>query len=476
MFPQNSERVQRQKKTPITVIMSNPPYSVGQKSADDNAQNLEYPKLDNRISEIYQAIAPGTGKRALYDAYIKAFRWSTDRLDKTSGIICFVSNGSWLEGIATAGFRLSIEKEFTSIYVFNLRGNCRTSGELRQREAGNVFGLGSRTPISITLLVKKQENQSNRASIYYYNIGDYHTRERKLDIIKKFRTTTNIPWIALMPNKYGDWINLRNNSFQDYIALGEKNNKETNSELTFFKGVFSFGLLTARDSWLWNYNKIELENNVKKTIKFYTQELDRFNEAKKDNPNIQAKNFITIDTKKISWDNRRLIGGIDGNKNIIFNGIKLRTGLYRPFCKQHIYFSLQVSHSLYLQKDYFPTQDSYNLIICTSVPGSTSDFSALISNKIVEYSMGQCFPLYYYEENNTKQKNLFDTESNDDYIRHDAISDFILERCRKQYGKNVTKEDIFYFVYGFLHSPQYRETFAADLKKMLPRLPLPSML
>lgn len=157
MFPQNSKRVQRQKKAPLKIIMGNPPYSVGQKSANDNAQNQKYTKLDARIATTYAANTDATNKNSLYDSYIKAFRWSTDRLGKDGGIICFVSNGAWLDGNSADGFRKSLEEEFTSIYVFNLRGNQRTSGELSRKEGGKIFGSGSRTPIAITLLVKNPE-------------------------------------------------------------------------------------------------------------------------------------------------------------------------------------------------------------------------------------------------------------------------------------------------------------------------------
>jgi predicted helicase len=474
MFHKNSERVEKQQKAPLRIIMGNPPYSVGQKSADDNSQNQVYNKLDNRISQTYQAIASGTGKRALYDAYIKAFRWSTDRLDKTGGIICFVSNSSWLDGIATAGFRLCLEKEFTSIYVFNLRGNQRTSGELSRKEGGKIFGSGSRTPIAITLLVKNPDVKTDKATIHYIDIGDYLNREEKLKIVSAYKSFDNekLPIKTILPNEHGDWLSMRNDGFENFIPLGSKDKQSTPNSNTFFKPLFSSGILTARDSWVWNFNSNNLKQNVKNTIEFYSEELLKFQEAKKTNPNLIAKNFISYNAKKISWDNRRLIGGIDTNKKIDFDDSNLRVALYRPFCKQSIYFSLQLSHSLYLQKNYFPTSNSFNLVICTSVQGSTTDFSVLITNQVVEYAMGQCFPLYYYEENTSIQKGMFDEDNKNDYIRRDAISDFILEQAKKLYGKNVVKEDIFYYVYGFLHNKEYRETFANDLKKMLPRLPL----
>jgi predicted helicase len=479
MFPQNSQRVEKQRNAPLRVIFGNPPYSVGQKSANDNAQNQSYPKLDNRISETYQAISSGTGKRALYDAYIKAFRWSSDKLDENGGIISFISNGAWLEGIATTGFRLSLEKEFTSIYVFNLRGNQRTSGELSRKEGGKIFGSGSRTPIAITLLVKNPAVKTELATIYYHDIGDYLSQTEKLNMIREFKSVGNelMDWKVLTPNEHGDWINERNNSFSFFIPLGEKDNKENQN--SYFRPIYSSGILTARDNWVWNFGINSLKNNLTTTIEFYNSELIRFNESKRNNPDLVARSFITYDSTKISWDNRRLIGGIENNKKIEYDHDNIRNGFYRPFCKQKIYFSLQVSHSLYLQKNYFPKSDSSNFAICTSVQGSTTPFYSIITNNIVEYSMGQCFPLYYYEENKEIQKGLFETDdtsagsASGKYIRRDGVSDFILDKAKQQYNAtNITKEDIFYYVYGFLHSPEYREMFANDLKKMLPRLPL----
>ena len=183
MFPQNSERVAKQKKTTLKIIIGNPPYSVGQKSANDNAQNQKYEKLDSRVELTYARDSKAASVKALYDSYIKAFRWSGDRLDKSGGIICFVSNGAWLDGNGMDGFRKSLEKEFTSIYVFNLRGNQRTSGELSRKEGGKIFGSGSRTPIAITLLVKNPKSKNIKANIRYHDIGDYLNREEKLNII-----------------------------------------------------------------------------------------------------------------------------------------------------------------------------------------------------------------------------------------------------------------------------------------------------
>ena len=473
MFPQNSDRVARQKKAPLRVIIGNPPYSVGQKSADDNAQNQTYPKLDNRIADTYQALASGTGKRALYDAYIKAFRWSTDRLDKEGGIICFISNGSWLDGISTAGFRLSIEKEFTSIYVINLRGAIRgKSGVTAKQEGQNVFDI--MTGVAITLLVKNPNAKTVKASIYYHDIGDFLSRNEKFKLLTNFKTfeSDNLSFNRIQPNEHGDWLSIRNSVFEALTPIGikDKNSNQTNS---FFNPLFSYGLISARDKWVWNFSAQKIEKNITTTIEFYSTELRRFQDEKKKNPSLMAKNFINYDASKISWDNRRLIGGVDGNKEIIYDSNNIRIGMYRPFCKQHVYFSLQLCHSLYLQKSYFPTSKTSNVVICFS-PSNSDGLSILISDQIVEYHFNgdtQCFPLYYYEERPKNSPSLFDSVCDSDYIRKDGVTDFILERAKKIYGKNVVKEDIFYYVYGILHSPDYRTNFADDLKKMLPHIP-----
>jgi predicted helicase len=300
IFPQNSERVLRQKNTPLRIIFGNPPYSVGQKSANDNAQNQPYPKLDNRIALTYAASSDATNKNSLYDTYIKAFRWSTDRLDpENGGIICFISNGSWIDGNAQAGFRSHLEKEFSSIHVFNLRGNCRTSGELRQKEAGNVFGLGSRTPISITLLVKNPKQKTEKAIIHYYDIGDYHSREKKLEIIREFSTVSKINWNTLSPNDHSDWINFRNDVFNTYIPIGDK---EANSTNTYFSSKYSRGVATARDHFCWNFSEELLVKNIKKIINFYNDQCKEYHIAKEKNKKIKLDNFLSYDSTKITWN------------------------------------------------------------------------------------------------------------------------------------------------------------------------------
>lgn len=474
MFPQNSERVQAQQNAPLRIIIGNPPYSIGQKSANDNAQNQAYPKLDRRIAETYAKLSNATNMTALYDAYIKAFRWSTDRLDKTGGIICFVSNGAWLDVNSADGFRKSLEKEFTSIYVFNLRGNQRTSGELSRKEGGKIFGSGSRTPIAITLLVKNPDVKTEKATIHYHDIGDYLDRDEKLKIITKFKSFDNdkLTLKVLQPNEQGDWLSMRNDAFKDLIPLGDKENK--GNKETFFIPFYSNGVKTNRDAWVYNFNLQQVISNMTLTIELYNEGLKSFKEKSIGIKNPKADDFIDFSKKMITWT-REIKWDIEKNKAYSFEPSCLTKALYRPFVKQNLYFNNGWNNMQYQIPKLFPQNNSKNILICLPAPGGTKPFSTTISNIIPDIHLNgdnQCFPLYYYEENTNKQKGLFDENSKEDFIRRDAISDFILDRAKKQYGKNVTKEDIFYYVYGFLHSPIYKETFANDLKKMLPRLPL----
>lgn len=474
MFPQNSKRVQRQQKAPLRIIFGNPPYSIGQKSANDNAANQSYPKLDGDIAKTYAKLSSAGLNKSLYDAYIKAFRWSTDRLDKTGGIIAFVSNGAWLDSNSTDGFRKSIEKEFTSIYVFNLRGNQRTSGELSRKEGGKIFGSGSRTPIAITLLVKNPDVKTDKATIYYHDIGEYLTREEKLNIVSGFKSFANpqLPLKRIEPNKEGDWLSFRNDAFDNFTPLEPEKKFDLRSNSFFI--TCSLGIGTNRDAWSYNSSVNELKANINRSIDFYNEQRISYKNKLLLNPTLKVDEFLEYDSSRLNWTDS-VKKDLTKNVAYTFKGDLISVGLYRPYFKQRLYFAKELVHRTYQQLKLFPTPNHKNLVISACGTGISKEFSLLITDAIPDLQLlanGQCFPLYYYEENTSMQKGLFDEDNKQDFIRRDAISDFILERAKKIYGKNVTKEDIFYYVYGFLHSASYRETFANDLKKMLPRLPL----
>lgn len=475
MFPQNSERVVKQKKAPVRVIIGNPPYSIGQRSANDNAQNQSYPKLGKRISETYVKESSAGLNKSSYDTYKKAFRWSTDRLDPVNGgIICFVSNGAWIDGNSDDGFRKCLEKEFSSIYVFNLRGNQRTSGELSRKEGGKIFGSGSRTPIAITLLVKKPKQMGQKATIYYHDIGDYRSREEKLNIVKEFNSVENpnMKWNKLSPNEHGDWISQRNDMFDTYIPIEPEIKFDLKSQ-SFFN-TYAIGISTNRDAWVYNFSQKTIESNMARMIEFYNRQKDAYKSSKQRQPNLKVEDFIDADPIKIRWT-RSLRKDVEKSIIHIFSKKEFASSLYRPFCKEHLYFDKPFIESPGLSSKFFPDKNKENLIIVITGIGASKDFAVLISDRITNIDTiekAQCFPLYYYEEHQKQNPSLFDVTAKNEYIRRDGISDFILNQAHKNYGKQVSKEDIFYYVYGFLHSPLYKKTFTSDLKKRLPRLPL----
>lgn len=322
----------------------------------------------------------------------------------------------------------------------------------------------------------------SKAKIYYYDIGDYLSREEKLKIIKDFKTVNNIPFKVLKPNEHGDWINKRNDSFSSYIPLAPE--KKFNLKTQSFFNLNVIGISTNRDAWVYNFSKNALDNNMSRMIDFYNEQTEDFIKKRQLKQDIKVEEFIDSNPLKISWT-RALRK--DTDKNIIhsFKEDEKRIGVYRPFTKQNLYFDKPFIESPGLNSILFPDMNTENLSICITGSGASKEFSVLITDGfsgIDTVEKNQNFPLYYYEENKNTQRSLFDDIStgsiSDNYIRRDGISDFILERAKKQYGSpstgsgSISKEDIFYYVYGFLHSKEYRETFENDLKKMLPRLPL----
>ena len=478
LFPENSERLKKQKNAPVRVIIGNPPYSVGQKSANDNAQNISYPNLDNRISMTYVAQSITTMNKSMYDSYIKAFRWASDRLsqNKDGGIVAFITNGSWLEGNTTAGFRKCVEREFSKIYVLNLRGNQRTSGETSRREGGKIFGSGSRAPISITFLVKKPKDNNEKAKIYYHDIGDYLSREEKLRMTKSFHSIENpsLAWTILTPNQEGDWISMRSDTFKHGIIIASEKKYDLRAQ-TFFS-LNTNGVVTNRDSWVYNFGKDEVRSNMRRMINFYNEEVTHFNYlTQKKVESLNIEDVVSKDETKIKWVQNLLRDANNGVKHN-YDDSSIRECTYRPFTKEHLYFNKSFNWSRYLLPSLYPNADTNNMEICVSGVGHQKPFSVFIANSIIDLQLldkVQCFPLYWFEENKNRQKTLFDEETGEDYIRRDGITDWILKEVRSRYGtREITKEMIFYYVYGLLHSEDYRNRFTADLKKSLPRIPI----
>lgn len=468
-FPTNSRRVIEQKKRRITVIVGNPPYSAKQKNANDNAQNEYYPRLAQAISDTYAKESNANNKNSLHDSYIKAIRWASNRLNKQSGgVIGFITNSGWLDGNAQDGMRKCLEHEFSSIYVFNLRGAIRgRSKDAAKKEGQNIFDI--MTGVAITILVKKPKASDEAARICYHDIGDYLSREEKLRIIRNMGDISNplMQWVSITPNEHGDWLNKRSEQFKLFTPLGDKDDKK--NKKTFFVPYYSNGLKTQRDPWCYNSSLSVVEKSAKEQIDFYNEQREKL--AKKEIADVDYS------THKISWT-AAVLSDIQKNKPYNIQDCQFRESVYRPFFKQYLLYYRALNERMYQIPKLFPTPSHRNLVICVSGLGGTKENSAYISDCIVDLNCldagTQCFPLYWYDDSTADIADLFSAPQSDAdrYVRRDGVTDWILSTARKQYGSRVTKEDIFYYVYGILHAPDYRTTFAADLKKSLPRLPL----
>jgi len=401
LMPDNSNRRTKQKALDIRVIFGNPPYSVGQGSANDNAANVTYKKLDGRIRGTYAARSSATNKNSLYDSYIRAIRWASDRIgDK--GVVAYVSNAGWLDANTTDGLRMCLAGEFASIHVFHLRGNARTSGETRRKEKDNVFGMGTRTPVAIALLVKNPD-AATHGQIHVHDIGDYLTREEKLAKIALFGSIGGIAkagkWQSIIPDEHGDWLGQRDKAFEAFMPMGDKDDK-TNAALF---ANYSSGVKSQRDAWCFNPDREGLARNMRAMIDFYNSELARFNAA---HPNADRKgrdaavgNFIDTDATKISWSDG-LKAEISRNKPHAFDDSCIAPSLYRPFTRQWLYYSATFNERRYQMPRIFPSAAVDNRVIQIAGVGEQRGFSVVMSSVVPDLhtiQTGQCFPEYLYE-------------------------------------------------------------------------------
>ncbi len=492
----NNERAKAEKDSAITVIVMNPPYSAGQNSANDNNQNLAYPRLDERIAATYAVHSTGTSKTKLYDSYFRALRWASDRIGER-GVIAFVSNSSFVDGNSTDGVRLSLQEEFSQIFIYDLKGNARTSGERRRREGGNVFEAGSRTGVAITVLVK-DPTHSGTAEIFYAEAEDYATRQEKLDQIRAYRSIEGISGVDgfrhITPNDHGDWISTRDERFTTFQEIGSKTLKGKEHTPAIFR-QFSLGLATHRDPWCYNFSPESVASNMQRMINNYNAEISAG----------ITEHTLKIDTSRISW-NRQLLRDLNNGKHHEFVSTCIREGFYRPFCRQSVYFAREMNDMIYQLPKLFPTKKHHNLCITISTD-YRKEFTALATNLLPDLSTvasAQAFPLYTWEPlspTSGGEPDLFAdlataSESQadgvatassldfsqpigdqipvilDGYRRVDNVTDATLASYREHYGDAaITKEDIFFYVYALLHHPEYRERYEDDLKKMLPHIP-----
>ena len=436
-FGTNDQRLKRQQEKPITAIIGNPPYSIGQGSENDNNQNISYPKLDQRLADTYVAKSKSITTKGLYDSYIKAFRWASDRL-KGQGVIGFVTNGNYLNTNSADGLRAGLYEEFNHLCIFNLRGDQRTLGEQSRKEGGKIFGSGSRTPVAISILVK---DGSDNHEIHYHDIGDYLSQKDKLNIISDFGDISAIDWQEITPDDNNDWLNQRDPNYQRYTSLvGEENS-------IFFNNAL--GVNTNRDIWIYAFSKSGVIKNSRKLIENYNNEVDRISKYSLED----KEQHLTSDESLVKWTSELKKQAINGIKHS-YNSQEIEV-LYRPFTKKWLYYDKNFVHRT---GKYYKKFGQDNLVITTTGRGTSRDFSVIVTNLIPDIQLqmnGQGFMRY---DNEVDETALF--QSNDNM--NQAFADKL----------GLSLDDTFAYVYGLLNSREYQEKYANDLKKDLARIPI----
>jgi len=464
----NTQRVMRQQRAPINIIIGNPPYNVGQNNENDNNKNRKYPVIDGRVQETYAKDGTATLKNKLYDPYVKFFRWATDRLGGRDGIVCMVTNNSFVDQIAFDGMRKHLLQDFTRVYHLDLHGNVRQNPKL-SGTTHNVFGI--QVGVGITVAIKSSKHTT--PELYYHRVPETWTKVDKLSFLGehvelqgRHNALNTIPWTRLAPNIRHDWlVPTERETFEEGIPVGTKDGKRHKSKINeVVFNLYSLGIVTSRDNWIYGFSTEAVARQMSKHIRHFNDELDRYRrDYSGDEP---LDSFLNNDEAYIKWTDRLKQRLSIAKKRIVFDASKIRRSMYRPFTAQYVYLDDVLIQRRYQQHLIFPTPESErdNRVICVSSVGSEKDFYSFIVNIIpnlafVGFGGGcQSFPFYTYDE--------------DGGNRRENITDWALQEFQAQHGASVTKWDIFYYVYGVLHDPTYRTRFADNLKKDLPRIPI----
>jgi predicted helicase len=466
LMADNSNRRTRQKELDIRVIVGNPPYSTGQSSANDEAANISYQSLDQKIRDTYAARSTVTNKRPLYDSYIRSIRWASDRIG-TDGVIGFVSGSGFIDKPAMAGMRLSLENEFSSIHIINLRGDIRKNmlSKGRAKEGQNIFASGSMTGVCVTLFVKNSSVDNGECKVHYHDIGDNLSTRQKLDILNDLRSAAEMKKRDLFNfvelNEHGDWLGKRDQSFEKYPPVGAK--KSPNENPIF--SVYSSGLKTNRDIWCYNSSIEDLEVNITKAIKYFNE--------------VDIHSAHHGGDASFKWCQKTLTDKENGRR-YAFDRNKIRLANYRPFLNQSVYFDSRLNWSKYLTDRFFPNDDFSNRMIVLPGVGARSGFSAFMTSALPDVQLmdnGQCFPRFMCQSMRTgsdiqAQGDFLEISNKPKTERYDAITDDGLAHFSNALpSETITKDDLFYYIYGLLHSEDYRERYADNLSKELPRIP-----
>jgi len=460
--PANTERIERQSAAAITVVIGNPPYNVGQVNENDNNKNRRYERLDKRVADTYVKDSKATNRNKLSDPYVKFFRWATDRLGERDGIVCFVSNNSFVDQIAFDGMRKHLLKDFTQMYHLDLHGNVRQNPKL-SGTTHNVFGI--QVGVGITIAVKHTKNQAS--FVHYARVPEYWRKEEKYAFLTEKQSIAGVEWQVLRPDERGTWLTEKMRpEFAGYLPMGSQEAKAARGvemgaieAMTVFK-TYSLGVNTNRDDWVYDFNPDRLAAKVREMIETYNAEVSRWVRAGCPQ-NIDE--FVLADETKIKWSSR-LKEYLARKLETRFSAFGILNALYRPFTRQYLYFDSVLNHRQGLFPIIFPNAatEVENAAICVAGVGDRKGFGCLVTNLIpsldLAFEKAQCFPFYTYAEDGSQ--------------RRENITEWALVQFRAQYGPAVGKWDIFHYVYALLHHPAYRERYAENLKRELPRIPL----
>ncbi|CAD5923056.1 DNA or RNA helicase of superfamily II [Planktothrix tepida] len=456
--PENTARVQRQRSSPIFVIIGNPPYNAWQVNENDNNKNLKYEEVDRQIRETYAKDSKATNKSSLSDPYVKAIRWASNRIGD-EGIIALVTNNSFIDALAFDGMRKHLEKDFNLIYLVDLGGNIRKTTD-PSKSIHNVFDI--KVGVSINIFIRKnRSNQSKDTKIYYASVDEFWRKEEKLGYLEQSKSYSNIEWSLIEPDQKSTWLTEGlKDDFENFLPIGNKETKDKSTHESAIFRSYSMGVQTNRDVWVYNFDKNLLIENIKLTLQNYNHQVDQW--KTKRTPKDTVDSFVIYDDTKIKWSSH-LKECLNSEITADFNDDKIRLSMYRPFCVQLLYFDEIFNHRRGQFPLIFPTPDTEkeNRVIAVT-NHSQIPFLVQITNCIPSLDVGgrpgQCFPFYTYDEDGTNRK--------------DNITDWSLEQFRNYYqDQTITKWDIFYYTYGLLHHPIYRERYAANLKRELPRIP-----
>ena len=455
--PENTARVQAQQGQEITVIIGNPPYNVGQVNENDNNKNRKYATMDKRVRETYSKDSSATNKNALSDPYVKAVRWAADRIGD-EGVVAFVSNSGFLDGVATDGMRKHLANDFDAIYVLDLGGNVRKNPKL-SGTTHNVFGI--QVGVSISFFIKKRSRADAPAEIFYARVEENWRKEEKQVYLDERQQCGNVDWTRITPDKRHTWLTEGLHAeFETFIPLGSREAKAGKDEAVdvVFK-AYSRGISTGRDAWAYNFSRNVLIKNMSRTIETYNEQVFKWERLGSKGVNVDE--FVPYDDKGISWS-RDLKAKLKRGRLAEFVGHKVRESLYRPFTKSNLYFDRTMDDMLYVFPSIFPTPETEteNRVIWLKVGADWPMFALMVDRipNLLPQSGSQCFPFYTYDEDGSN--------------RRENITDWALAQFRAHYqDDSISKWDIFHYVYGLLHHPDYRERYQANLKRELPRLP-----